>query len=130
MGQPSNIALVERLYRAFAEGDLATMVAAGSADIVLEQDPSLPWGGRYEGPEGIAAFFRNLIETADTGITTDALFEAGDTVIQYGRSSGTVRANGETYDVPECHVWTLDGETVTRVQFFIDTPAMLAAIGR
>lgn len=128
MSQATN--LVERMYEAFAKAGLDTMLAAAAPDIVLEQDPALPWGGRYEGPTGIAEFFMKLVGTSETGITTEALFEAGDKVIQYGRSSGTVRANGATFDIPECHVWTLDGDRVTKIEFFIDSTSMIEALGR
>lgn len=122
--------LVERMYEALDATDLDAMLAAASPDIVLEQDPGLPWGGRYEGATGIAEFFMKLIGTIDTSVTTETLFAAGDRVIQVGRSRGTVRANGATYDIPECHVWTLDGDKVTKVEFFIDSAAMLEALSR
>lgn len=122
--------LIERIYGAFAAADLDTMSAAAAPDVVLEQDPALPWGGRYEGPTGIAEFFMKLAGTSDTSVTTEALFEAGDKVIQYGRSRGTVRANGETYDIPECHVWTLEDGKVRRVEFYIDSASMLETLGR
>jgi ketosteroid isomerase-like protein len=121
------IALVERLYGAFAVGDLDALCAAAAPDLVLEQDPALPWGGQYVGPEGIVEFFTRLVTTSETGITTEALFGAGDHVVQYGRSRGTLRATGLAYDIPEVHVWTFDGDTVTRVQFFIDSSAILEA---
>ena len=63
-------------------------------------------------------------------VTSDELFEAGDRVIQYGRSRGTVLANGATFDMPEVHVWTLRDGKVTAADFYIDTPAMLRVLGR
>ena len=126
----ANLKLVQRLYDAFATGDMETMLGSASPDIVLEQDSALPWGGRYVGADGIAEFFLNLIGTSDTGVTTEAMFEAGDRVIQCGRSRGTVHSNGATYDIPECHVWTIEGDKVTRVEFFIDTPTMLEVLAR
>jgi hypothetical protein len=32
-----------------------------------------------------------------------------------GRSRGTIRANGASYDIPECHVWTFRGDKVATV---------------
>ena len=126
----ASIALVERIYQASAAGDLNALVAMAAPDLVIQQEPALPWGGRYEGPTGVVEFFHRLVGTVDTGVTTEALFAAGDQVIQYGRSRGTVQSNGATYDIPECHVWTIEGDKVTRVEFFIDTPTMLEVLAR
>lgn len=126
----SPIELVERIYRASATSDLDTLVAMAGPDLVIEQDPALPWGGRYEGPSGVVEFFRRLAGTVDTGVTTEALFAAGDQVIQFGRSRGTVRSNGAPYDIPECHMWTITGDKVAHVSFFIDTASMLEALAR
>ncbi len=57
------------------------------------------------------------------------MFQAGNRVVQYGRTVGTVRATGVSFDLPECHVWTVDDGRVTKAEFFIDTPAMLDALG-
>ena len=124
------IELVERIYEASATGDLDALVAVAAPDLVIQQDPALPWGGRYEGPSGVVEFFHRLAGTIDTAVTTEALFAAGDQVIQFGRSRGTVRSNGATYDIPECHVWTIAGDKVTDVRFFIDTASMLEALAR
>lgn len=126
----TSIEVVERIYEASANGDLDALVAMAAPDLVIQQDPALPWGGRYEGPSGVVEFFNRLAGAVETGVTTEALFAAGDQVIQYGRSRGTVRSNGAVYDIPECHVWTVAGDKVTGVHFFIDTPSMLEVLAR
>ena len=51
-------------------------------------------------------------------------------VVQTGRTRGTVRANGASFDIPEVHVWELRDGKVVRYQVYIDTPAMLDALRR
>jgi ketosteroid isomerase-like protein len=58
------------------------------------------------------------------------MFEAGDRVIQSGRSRGTVLATGAEFDVPEVHVWTLRDGKVTAAEFYSDTHAMLDVLGQ
>lgn len=125
-----SIELVERIYEASATGDLDGLVAMAAPDLVIQQDPALPWGGRYEGPGGVIEFFSRLAGTVDAGVTTEALFAAGSQVVQSGRSRGTVRRNGAAYDIPECHVWTVVGDKVTEARFYIDSPSMLEALAR
>src|SRR5664280_1094647 len=102
----SNIEIINELYAAFAARDVDRILELCDPDCVVQQDDALPWGGRYEGLDGVATFGLALGGTVDSVVTSDGLFEAGDRVIQFGRSRGTVLANGAVFDIPEVHVWT------------------------
>ncbi len=104
------------------------MLTLVDPDCVVTQDASLPWGGRYVGHDGVTAFAFALIGSTDSAVIVESLFEADDQVIQCGRSKGTVRANGNAFDIPEVHIWTLKDGRVVGAHFVIDTPAMLAAL--
>ena len=58
------------------------------------------------------------------------MFEADGDVFQVGRTRGTVRANGATFDIPEVHRWTIKDGRAVAAHFAIDTDAMLVALGR
>ena len=121
--------VIERLYRAFAERDLETVLALTSPDIVIEQDPALPWGGTHHGHDGLGRFVLALLGSIDSQVTVQAMFAAGDQVVQYGRTAGIVRANGQRFDIPECHVWTVRDGVATSASYFIDSAAMLEVLG-
>lgn len=122
------IEVVQRIYEAFYAGDLDAVMKECSPAAVIEQDPALPWGGRYVGRDGIAEFAMKLVGSNDAVVTTEAMFQAGDRVIQQGRTAGTVRHNGAAFSVRECHVWTVEDGVVTKAEFFIDSERMLAAL--
>lgn len=124
------IDVVRSLYDSFAARDVEVGLKLLDEDIVLSQDPAIPWGGIYAGQDAALQFFAALAETIDSSVRVEALFEAGDTVVQYGRTVGTVRANGATFDIPECHVWTVRDGRVVEGRMYIDSTAMLDAIGR
>jgi hypothetical protein len=126
----SNIEIIQELYEAFATDGLDRVLELCDPQCVVTQDEALPWGGRHQGLDGVATFGALLGGTIHSVVTSDELFETGDRVIQYGRSRGTVLANGATFDMPEVHVWTLRDGKVTAAEFYIDTPAMLRALGR
>jgi uncharacterized protein len=125
----TGIDIITRLYEAFAQQDLDGLLALVDPACVITQDPSLPWGGRHKGHDGVATFAVTLVGTIDSTVTIESLFEADGQVIQCGHTSGTVRANGNAFDIPEVHVWTLKDGMVVAAHFAIDTPAMLAALG-
>ena len=126
----SNIAIIQELYEAFATEGLDRVLELCDPECVVVQDEALPWGGRHQGIDGVATFGALLGGTIHSVVTDGELFEAGDRVIQYGRSRGTVLASGVTFDMPEVHVWTVRDGKVTAAEFYIDTPAMLRALGQ
>jgi uncharacterized protein len=125
---PTNIEIVRGIYDALARLDLDALLAICDPACVITQDASLPWGGRHVGHDGVAAFALALVGSIESAVTIESLFEADGQVIQCGRTRGTVRANGNAFDVPEVHVWSLQDGNVTAAHFAIDTPAMLAAL--
>jgi ketosteroid isomerase-like protein len=125
-----NIATVRRVYDAMKGRDASAMQELFAEDIEVRQSPELPWGGDYHGLDGAFTFFLTLVHHIDSQVTTESLFAAGDDVVQAGRTRGTVRANGASFDVREVHVWAVRDGKVVAFHAYIDTPAMLEALGR
>ena len=125
----TNIEIVQEIYEAFATGGIDRVLELCDANCRVTQDAALPWGGEYEGFEGVLTFGAALGGTIDSVITSDALFAAGDHVVQYGRSRGTVLATGVAFDSPAVHVWTVRDGKVTAAEFYVDTAAVLEALG-
>ena len=120
--------VVRRIYQAFADKDLDAVLGLVDPGIVVTQDPALPWGGRFEGHDGLGRLVQALLAAIDSAVTVEAMFQAGDTVVQYGRTAGTVRATGVAFDIPECHVWTVRDGRAVEATYFIDSAAMLDAL--
>ena len=125
----TDVDIVERIYEAMAAKDFAALFELVDPSVVVTQDPALPWGGRYEGHEGFAAFGLTLAGAITSAVEVLALFAAGDEVIQYGRTRGTCNGNGAAFDIPEVHRWRLRDGKAVEAHFAIDTPAMLAVLG-
>jgi uncharacterized protein len=124
----SSVEVVRGIYAAMHARDIEALLAVVSPDLVITQDERLPWGGRYEGPEGFATFGLKLTESIDSAVTIEAVFEADDEVIQMGRTKGTVRATGVPFDIAEVHRWRIRDGLAVRAHFTIDTPGMLEVL--
>lgn len=120
--------MVEAIYAAMAARDFAALFELLDPAVVITQDERLPWGGRFEGHDGFAAFGMALTGAITSAVTTEAVFEADGDVIQMGRTKGTTVTTGTPFDIAEVHRWRIvDGRAVAG-HFSIDTPAMLAAL--
>ena len=126
--EAANVEVVRRLYDAMAARDIEAIVELFDPEVTVHQPGELPWGGTYAGHEGLGEFFLALIGTITSQVTTDAIFGAGDRVVQMGRTAGTVNATGFAFDVAEVHVPTLSGGRIVRFEPMIDVAAMQAAL--
>ena len=124
----SPLQVVSRIYDAMARKDIDALLELVDPAVVITQDDALPWGGRHAGREGLVEFSLALVGNIDSAVSAEAMFQAGEQVVQYGRTRGTVRANGAAFDIPECHVWTVRDGRAVAADFFIDSAAMLDAL--
>ena len=122
------VSIVRSLYDAYASRDLSAVTSIVAADARIMQTKELPWGGVFEGHAGLQRFLGLLLGTIDSRVSIEQIFCAGDRVIVTGRTAGTVRANGAPFDVPVAHVFTLREGKIAAVDYYIDTPAMRAAL--
>ena len=125
----ADVAVVERIYRAMAERDIGTLFAIIDPDCVITQDERLPWGGRFVGHDGFATFAAALTGAIDSAVTAEAVFAADGHVYQFGRTRGTAKTSGKTFDVAEVHRWVVRDGRAVEAHFAIDTGAMLEALG-
>jgi len=124
----SRVAVVRRLYDAMVARDFGTLFELVDPAVVITQDPRLPWGGRFEGHDGLTRFAAELTGAIDSVVGIEALFADDAEVIQCGRTRGTVQGSEVAFDIPEVHRWVIRDGRAVAAHFAIDTEAMLAAL--
>ncbi len=127
-GVRANVQVVQRAYDAFARRELRTILGLLHEDVEIVQASEIPWGGRYTGHAEAAAFFGKLVQTITSAVTVERFVDAGEQVVAIGRTRGAVNTTGKAFDVPVAHVWTVQDGLVTRIEYYIDDPTMLAAL--
>ena len=117
MNEQQNIALIQKLYDAFAKGDLQTILNALVSDIewTLEGPAIIPFCGKRKGIPQVTQFFEALA-TTQTGqkLTIEKFVAQGDTVAMLGRYQATVTATGKKFDSPVAHFFTIRDGKVSR----------------
>jgi ketosteroid isomerase-like protein len=90
----------------------------------------LPWGGWYRGPQEVLGFLGSVGEHVDDlGVEVDEYLDCGASVVALGRVRGRSRATGEEIAVGLAHVWRLREGRVVWFYNYVDTAALLAALG-
>lgn len=128
--ESSNRELVMSGYAAFEAGDMDSVMALMSPDLVWHEAASLPYGGVYHGPEAVVENIFTAIGTDwdDYAAEPQRFIDGGDHIVVLGEYRGVHRHSGGRLQVPFLHVWHMaDGQLVEFHQF-TDTAAYLAAM--
>jgi uncharacterized protein len=129
---PSNIEVLQRLFRAVEERDLPTLLDCYDPDIEINESPSLPYGGVYRGHDGVrrhaAGFMRAWGAYQSTGLVAlEPRFADLDaeTVVAVFRHRARGADGSRRLDTPEIGLYTFRRGRVCRTQMFHFDPAEL-----
>ena len=114
-----NKTIIQDLYRAFAEGDIPTVVSAFTEDAHWTEAEGFPYGGTYIGADDVltSVFMRLATEWDGWAAIPNDFIAEGNTVVAIGEYSGTYKATGKSFKAPFVHVWKMaDGMIQTFVQ--------------
>jgi ketosteroid isomerase-like protein len=126
---PERLEVVAKVYNAFAAADGAALGGL-LGDTEWHEAAGMPYGGHYRGLGEIAANVFGPIAEDITNFSAvpDELIEAGDDqVLALGRYRGTGKAG--PLDVHFAHLWTIDGDRISRFVQFVDTHEFRKALG-
>jgi ketosteroid isomerase-like protein len=125
-----NVDVIESAYAAFSKGDLERVLSYFSESAEIVAPASVPWGGEYEGPEGMRTFLAKLLEHFSEFKTTPTKVLGADDnhVIVVATNSGRTKS-GNRIENEVVWVYQLRDGTVTSARVFGDTAAVLEALG-
>jgi ketosteroid isomerase-like protein len=131
-----NVDIVGRLFAAVEERDIEPMYAIYADDVVVHEAPSLPYGGDYQGHQGILEHGMGYVETwhrfqTDEDRQLEAEFSgAGDRVFVQWRQKAHGR-DGRQLNLPCVSVYRVqDGQVVESAMHHLDTAALLEFFDR
>ena len=124
-----NVEIVRRLFEAVERRNLAGVLGAYDAEIVIREAESLPYGGEYRGHEGAQkhafAYLHTWgdLQTIDEQKLDAEFFDAGDSVVVSWRQRAA--RDGRKFDSPAASVYKLRAGKIVESEMFQDTAAVL-----
>ena len=119
----SNLNSVQKVYDAFAKGDIPSVLGFLTPDSEWTEAEGFPYGGTYRGPRAVleGVFMRLGSEWNGFAAVADEFIDGGDTIVALGKYSGTYKKTGKSFEANFAHVWKLkDGKAVRFIQY-VDT---------
>ena len=119
----NNAELIGDLYKAFAAGDIPSVLAGFASDVSWTDAEGFPYGGTYVGPDEILknVFMKLGTEWDGYSAVPHEFISEGDTVVSIGEYSGKYKATGKSFRAPFAHVWKVQNGKIVRFRQFTDT---------
>jgi ketosteroid isomerase-like protein len=99
-------------------------------DAVLENPlpEPIPFGGRFDGPEGFGAYLQGVFQAIEMEqFEIDEIFGEGERVTVLGRETSRVRSTDKRYTMSWVHVLTVRDGRIRHMREYNDTAAMAAS---
>ena len=110
---PTNQAIIENAYAAFARGDIPTVLEVLDKDILWHVPGRGPLSRDYRGHAEVLGFFQHFMELSQGTfrIAVDDVLAKGDRVIVMVTESA--QRNGRPWSSPQVHAWTVKNGKAT-----------------
>jgi ketosteroid isomerase-like protein len=130
-----HIDTVRKIYRDFAAGDAAAILAVFTDDIEFRLAESHPYRGSAGPWRGKQAITENFFAVAGPewdgwSVGVEQTVETPDAVIVEGRYTGVYKPTGQRMDLQVCHVWRFQGAKVSSFHQYVDTASLRRVMGR
>lgn len=119
----SNLNSVQKVYDAFAKGDIPSVLGFLTPDIAWTEAEGFPYAGTYHGPKAVleGVFMRLGSEWNGFAAVADEFIDGGDTIVALGKYSGTYKKTGKSFQANFAHVWKVKDGKASRFIQYVDT---------
>jgi ketosteroid isomerase-like protein len=130
MNEQENTRLVQRVYQSIEAGDIQALLNSFAEDVQwqLPEMENVPFAGTWRRREGVRQFFSKIFELQDVvEFEPQEYIAQGDKVVVLGRFLMRIKTTGRDFGSDWAHVWTVQGDKVTRFYEYVDTTVVSTA---
>ncbi len=112
--------VVEKMFTAFANGDLDKFVETVSEDTIwIYHGTQIIPKGTFEKKEGVKAFFSNILnKTEITSFEPQQYIVEGNMVVILGQEHQKVKRSGRELKQKWVQIYTIENELITKMEEF------------
>lgn len=113
-------AVVEKMFLAFSNGDVESLVETVSDDTLwIYHGTQIIPKGAFEKKEGVRAFFNNILEKTEIiSFETQQFIVDGNMVVVLGHEHQKVKRSGRELKQKWVQIYTVENELITRMEEF------------
>ena len=112
--------VVDKMFTAFASGDVDGFVATVSEDTVwIYHGTQIIPAGVFEKKEGVKTFFTNIMERTEIiNFEPQEFIVEGNKVVVLGREHQKVKRSGRELKQKRVQIYTVENELITKMEEF------------
>ena len=126
--QMNSLEIIKQAYSYLNEKDIPRYFSLMSPNVELYQTEELPWGGHYRGLDESKVFLSKIFPLIDSSVEISNYIQAGNKTVAIGKTSGVAKQTGKKFSCNLAHVWTVKEQKIVRLEVYIDTDVMKAAL--
>lgn len=132
MSFEDKIAVMRAVERLMHEGRIGEIAQLVHPDFVVHEDPGMPYGGVYRGPDGFVELVSNVVAAwQDLGTEVLSFLDepGGDGILLIIRNYGKAPGTGKPLEVLTSEYWRIvDGTLREGRVWYYDSPTAAAAL--
>ena len=123
--------IVSEFYEALGRGDVPAVLSLLHENIAWTEAEGFPYyGGTWHGPQAV---LENLLKPLardwdEFSARAHEFIAEGNRIVSLGSYSGKFKRTGRSFSAPFAHVWTVQGDKLTRFDMYTDTAKVLEAL--
>lgn len=112
--------VVEKMFRAFSEGDVEKFVGTVSEDTVwVYHGTQIIPAGTFEKKDGVRAFFTNILDRTEIiNFEPQQYIVEGNMVVVLGKEHQKVKRSGRELKQKWVQIYTVENNLITRMEEF------------
>jgi ketosteroid isomerase-like protein len=119
--------VVNRFYEAYGAGDYEALTSLMSPDIEWLMPSSVPYGGRFEGPDAVLQYLHNLSNYVEKGtLEVLEMLDSGEHLVVTGIWRSRAKSGGE-FETRFANVFRIAEGRIASLHGNHDTATVLAA---
>jgi uncharacterized protein len=116
-----SVEVVRRFLEALARGNVEAALEFCDPDVEVEESPRWPDRRTYRGHEGAMQAYQTMLEAfEDVRFEIEDFIEVGDQVVMCLKVYGRGKESGVETDARIAHLYTVEGEKITRLRVYDD----------
>jgi ketosteroid isomerase-like protein len=124
----NSLEIVKQAYIYLNEKDIPHYFSLMSPNVEFYQTEELPWGGHYRGFDESKVFFSKFSPLIDSSVEISQYIQAGEQIVAIGKTNGIAKLSGKKFSCNLAHMWAVKEEKIVRLEVYIDTEAVKAAL--
>jgi hypothetical protein len=123
------IALYDRIAQALRAEDDSVTLQFFTQDFVVHEDPGMPYGGVFHGPDKFIALRRKVRKIWNLQFIAKCAEPDGRTMVAVFKATGVPGGLADSLEAFVNVVWTFRGDMASEARvFYYDTPRLAAAL--